>query len=157
MLASRDFSEQHDVISPFLPMDLSSLLWTLLWIGDVTSSHGDRSYRNALIQPAHQNHVYWTAGVNEVCPKQVASLGDSVIQFWLIQGLEVRGTAGTGTLNTGIGEDGTGPCMKESNRSSLISILYPQRNSVIDFFPPSPRWNRSHPLDAEALLQEMLY
>lgn len=75
------------------------------------------------------------AGVNEVCPKQVGSLGDSVIQFWLIQGLEVRGTAGTGRLNTGIGEDGTGPCMKESNRSSLISILYPQRNSVIDFFP----------------------
>ena len=106
---------------------------------------------------AHQSHVYWTAGVNEVCPKLVASLSDSVIQFWLIQGLEVRGTAGMGRLSRGIGEDGTGPCMKESNRSSLISVLCPQRNSVIHFFPHHHDGIAVILLNAEALLQEMLY
>lgn len=84
---------------------------------------------------AHQSHVYWTAGVTEVCPKQVASSGDSVIQFWLCQCLEVMGTAGMGRLNRGIGVDRTGHCMEESNRYSMISILYPQRNCTINFFP----------------------
>lgn len=156
MLAPHDFSEQHCVISPFLHMELSSLLW----MEDVTPSHGGPQLQECTHSTclyAHQGHVYWTAGVNEVCPNQVASLGDSVIQFWLGQALEVSGIAGTGRLNRGIGEDGTGPSMKESNRSSFISTLYPQRKNVINFFPPSPWWSRSQPLDAEALLQEMLY
>lgn len=53
VLASRDFSEQQYVISPFLCMDPSSLLWTLLCMEDVTPSQGDLSYRGAPAQPAH--------------------------------------------------------------------------------------------------------
>lgn len=32
----------------------------------------------------------------------------------------MRGTAGTARVNRGIGEDGTGPCVKESNDFSFI-------------------------------------
>lgn len=83
---------------------------------------------------AYRSHACWTVEVNNLCPKQVVSLGDLVIQLWLIQGLEERATASMERLNRTIGEDETGPYMKENNTCSLILILYPQWNIFIYLF-----------------------
>lgn len=64
----------------------------------------------------------------------------------------MRGTAGMRRLNREIGEDRTGPCMKESNGFSFI----PPRKECDSISCPSPCWCRSDSLDAEALLQEMM-
>lgn len=98
----------------------------------------EHSCRNALVQPAHMPIKVMSIeqqGLLRSVQNRWPSSGDSVIQFWLCQGLEVMGTAGMRRLNRGIGVDRTGHCMEESNRYSMISILYPQRNCTINFFP----------------------